>query len=217
MTALDVREVERQALDYLAEQLREAAPRYLVLEGEYDERPLEGEAAAMVFSFELNVSGASEHCPGGPRRHYVVAGRTAPGYFPAYGWGPDEAYSVHIGTRFMLETRLHIVDAALEPPGARAGLLAALTQFGDGATADLVDLAALFRVDDEAYFAVYRLRVRERDYYAFGGDCAPGFYEMTDRPPQAVLRLHLGQLIRHEARQTGSRAPAPQNTQKDDR
>ncbi len=216
MATLDVREVERQAVAYLAEQLGEAAPRFLTLEGEFDEQPLDGEAAAMVFSFELELGGGGP-CPRERRKHYVVAGQTSPGYFPAYGWSSDEAYSVHVGTRFMLETRLHIVEPSLEPPVAKVSLHAALRQFGNGAEPQSEELAALFRIDDEAYFAVYRVRVRDREYYAFGGDCPPGFYEMSDRPPQAVLRLHLGSLIRREARSVGESAPNRAHDERDGR
>jgi hypothetical protein len=54
--------------------------------------------------------------------------------------------------------------------------------------------------------AIYRLRVGGLEVYGCGADCPPGFYPLTPHPPQVVLRLHLGQVIRHEARAEAQRA-----------
>ena len=98
----------------------------------------------------------------------------------------------------MLEMGLQLVDPSLEPPGARSLLRAALQTFGGGAEPEKEQLAALFRCE-EGFFAVYRLTVAGQDVYCTGADCPPGFYSLTEHPPQVALRLHLGKLIRAEA------------------
>ena len=61
-------------------------------------------------------------------------------------------------------------------------------------------MAALFQCE-ERLFAVYRLTLNGAETaYFMGGDCPPGFYRLTEHPPQVALRLHLGKLIRAEAR-----------------
>ncbi|RMF74142.1 MAG: hypothetical protein D6744_14880 [Planctomycetota bacterium] len=200
MSELDVATVESQALAYLRKVLGERAPRYITLEREFAEAPLDGEGAAMLFSFDLEPGpGAAQSCTASDRRHYVVAGRTEPNYFPAYGLDADRGYSVHIGTRFMLEMRVAIADPNDEPPGARSGVERFIAEYAAAAPYEPLELAALFRCEDE-YFAVYRTRIADTEYYCFGAACPSGAYAMTHLPPQAVLRLHLGQVIRAEAR-----------------
>ncbi|MFQ5806671.1 MAG: hypothetical protein ACE5I3_09495, partial [Phycisphaerae bacterium] len=131
-------------------------------------------------------------------KHYVAVGETEPNFFPAYGLSPDDAYSFHVGTRFALEMGLQMVDASLEPPGARPLLRAAVRSYAAGAKLEKEELAALFRCE-EGLFAVYRLTLDGQDVYCMGADCPPGFYRMTAQPPQVALRLHLGKLIRAEA------------------
>lgn len=209
-----------EALAFLGTHLGERAPQTLTPVGEFDEAPLEGEGRTTLFSFDLPGSSpvgggsadgerraqpaaaapvaGSQACAAQAARHYVAVGCTAPNYFPAYDLTPDQAYSLHVGTRFMLEMELQRVDASLEPPSARETLqrlLADRQAVLDGP----VELAALFRCEDE-FYAVYRVSVDGAALYYLGADCPPGFYAMTQFPPQAALRLHLGQLIRREAR-----------------
>lgn len=94
-------ESREQARTYLRRELRDLAPADLHLVGCFDEAPLEGEGRAAVFTIELPAAGAGgwEPC------HYVIAGQTEPDYFTRYGLTPDEAYSFHIGGRFMLVMR----------------------------------------------------------------------------------------------------------------
>lgn len=215
---MDLAAARRQAEQYLAEALGPRAPGALQPQGEFDEAPLEGEARTWLFSFELpapaipEASGppATAICANRPTRHYVAAGQTEPNYFPAYDLSPDEAYSFHVGTRFMLEMQVQIVDASLEPPGARDALHAFVREYARGAALEAEALAGLFRCED-AYFAVYRLRLDGQDVYCLGADCPPGFYFLTQYPPQMVLRLHLGNVIRAEARRAanGANPPAP--------
>lgn len=199
MATLDVRAVEKAAVDYLLQHLGERGPRYLRLEQEFVESPLEGEGPTALFSFDLEPGDAAE-CAAVPRRHYVAAGATQPNFFPAYGMTPDDAYSLHVGTRFMLELGIQKIDDSFEPPGARAAMRKVVAQHAPGTPIADEQLAALFKCDD-SYFAVYRVRIGDLERYFMGADCPHGFYDMTEHPPQAALRLHLGKLIRREARQ----------------
>lgn len=206
MGVQDIRAIEREAIEYLRGELGERAPEYLALAGEFDEAPLEGEGRTWLFEFDLGGGPtAAAACGAGAAvdpRHYVAIGETTANYFPAYGLSADDAYSFHVGTRFMLGMELQRVDASFEPPGARAALHALLRQFAPGAAVEGEELAALFRCDGD-YYAVYRVTVGSQAVYVFGADCPPGFCRLTQHPPQAALRLHLGALIRREARDGG--------------
>src|SRR5262245_47986993 len=92
-------ELHAAAGAYLAGQLPGREVTGLALAGAFNEQTLAGEGAAAVFSFELRPGPGCQDSR--PARHYVVVGETVPNYFPAYGLSPDDAYSLHIGTRFM--------------------------------------------------------------------------------------------------------------------
>jgi hypothetical protein len=190
-------DLEADAREYLARELGPRAPARLLPEGRFDERPLEGEGATAIFSFDMQ--GRPGCAAEADARHYVAVGQTEPNYFPAYGLDPDEAYSLHIGTRFMLTMGVQRVEAELEPPQARQALRVFVARYAAGAELTGVELAGLFRCE-EAYFAVYRLRLAGEELYCMGADCPPGFYRCTQYPPQMALRLHLGGVIRAEAR-----------------
>ncbi len=192
---------ERLALAYLREQLGPRAPDSVNPAGNYDESPLEGEGRTWLFSFLTDTEAKTIEvgCDRGERMHYVAVGETAPNYFPAFGLSSDDAYSFHIGTRFLLEMRIQKVENELEPPDGRALLRKIIADAAPNAQVSDLVLAALFRCD-EGYFAVYRLLIDGVAHYAMGGDCPPGFYQFVQHPPQTVLRLHLGKLIRAEAK-----------------
>ena len=118
---------------------------------------------------------------------------------PADGYTLVHMDSFHIGTRFLLEMRIQKVENELEPPDGRALLRKIIADAAPNAQVSDLVLAALFRCD-EGYFAVYRLLIDGVAHYAMGGDCPPGFYQFVQHPPQTVLRLHLGKLIRAEAK-----------------
>lgn len=208
--------LERQALDYLAGQLGPRAPRRIMFEGAFDERPVDDEGRVGLFSFELpddvpcppapsrdpgpriSVGFKEPEAPRGGQRHYVAVGETEPNYFPAYGLRADDAYSFHLGTRYMLRMEVRRVEEFVEPRDARERLIELLRQHARGAPVTL-EPAAFFDCDQQCY-GVYRARVGTDDYYAIGADCPPGFYRLTQYPPQTALRLHLGKLLRAEAR-----------------
>lgn len=205
MTLADERlQSERIALDYLRAELGPRAPSRLVFEGRFNESPLEGEGPATLFSFTLHdVQSGCPHSHTPPVPHYVCVGNTRPNYFPSYGLNADDAYSFHIGTRFMLELGVSRADNRDEPPDSLDRLRSVVARLVHGCDIRDARLAALFRVEGELH-AVYRLRLGAEDVYFMGADCPPGFYRMTDSPPQAAYRLHLGKLIRAEARETDS-------------
>lgn len=198
----DLQQTERIAQEYLRTQLGDRTPSELRPIGEFDEAPLDGEGRTVLFSFDLEPGPGVQigECPGGAdRRHFVAVGQTEPNFFPAYGMSPDEAYSFHLGTRFMLQVGVCVVDAELEPPGARAALHKLVANHARDCQITNESLAGLFRCED-SYFAVYKLTLDGREVYCMGADCPPGFYTLTKHAPQTVLRLHLGNLIRAEAR-----------------
>lgn len=187
---------------YLASELGPRAPQTLRFEAAFDEQPLEGEGRTELYSFDLAAGGGAAACPAEAARHFVAVGETTPNYFPAYGLSADDAFSLHVGTRFMLTMQIGLTEPTLEPPGARAALHTFLATHLRGVAAGPEELAALFRCEDD-FFAVYRLTIDGRPLYFMGADCPPGFCDLADHPPQAALRLHLGRLIRREARSAG--------------
>ncbi len=190
---------ETTALAYLAEQLGHKAPSKLTLVSTFTEAPLDGEGAVSLFSFELTPELGAAACGSPPPdgMHYVVAGETAANYFPTYGLDADDAYSLHIGTRFLLEMRIGRIDPDQESPAFRDAMRGALRDTVAGVEIQHESLAGLFRGDEQTY-AVYRLTLKGEEVYFMGGDCPPGFYRLTQWPPQIALRLHLGKLIRAE-------------------
>jgi hypothetical protein len=192
---------EALARDYLREQLGDRAPSSLTREAHCRERSLESEGAVTVFSFTLPPAGPQCGAEGvRPRRHYVVAGETEPTYFPAYGLNPDEAYSFHLGTRFMVTVGVGLVDASTDAEAPRdEAVRQVIHSVHPNAEIEELHLAAMFGVEDQR-FAVYRVSVSGEAYYSVVGDCPPGFYRLTEYPPQVALRLHLGTLIRAEKR-----------------
>lgn len=189
---------EQAAEAFLREALANRAPEALRYCATFHEAPLENEGETALFAFTLAPGATQAACAPEDALHYCAVGETTPNYFPAYGLEPDDAYSFHVGTRFMLEMEIQRIDNANEPPDARAMLRSVVRTHAPAAPLGIEELAALFRCGDE-YFAVYRLPIDGKDYYVMGADLPPGFYEMTQHPPQAALRLHLGKLIRREA------------------
>jgi hypothetical protein len=191
--------LERTAVEYLQLQLGEHAPRYLTHELSIHERPLEGEGAVEVFSFPFDPAG-KEGCGPGEMRFFVVVGATEPNYFPGYGLQPDEAYSMHIGTRFMLEMGISRIDSTQEDAIDHELMRELVRGTNPTATLEHEELVARFRCVEQT-FAIYRLRISGLSAMLICGDITPGYYSLTDYPPQVTLRLHLGNLIRQEARE----------------
>lgn len=189
---------EKAAREYLARELRERAPAELVHAGSFDEPTLEGEGATTIFRFRLPSANSAAACAADNDEHYVAIGQTEPNYFPAYGLSPDEAFSLHVGTRFMLGMRISRADPSHEPARARAELRAIAQNFNPRARIAEPRLLALFCCEDQHY-GVYELDIDHETVLCVGADCPAGFYPDRRLPPQVVLRFHLGSLIRRES------------------
>ena len=192
---------------YLARELGPRAPSELREIARFDEAPLDGEGPVTLFAFTLPTdcrAAGAEDAPSAAA-HYVVVGQTEPNYYPAYGLGPDDAYSLHIGTRFALGVGLAVAPPADEPAGAADTVRSWVEACNPGVPLERFRLASLFR-SGEQVFAVYSVTLAGRNAYCFGADCPPGFGDRDDVPPQVSLRLHLGRVIRSEARHESRRA-----------
>jgi hypothetical protein len=180
------------AIDYLREQLRDAAPGELSNPRLFERSPLDGEGATAVFEFVADVGGR------GTERHFVVVGQTEPNYYPAYGLDADEAFSLHLGTRFMLV--MGVAQCDPNEPGhydAAGDAKAIVERIAHGVTVEDVTVAAMFDVDGGRH-AVLRCKLAGEPVYIFGGDAPPGFSRRVDLPHQVAYRLHLGHVLRRE-------------------
>jgi len=211
------------ALEYLAGQLRDAAPKRLGPPAFFPRNPLESEGPCLVFSFIADRAGQ------GGEMHYVVVGQTEPNYYPAYGLDADEAFALHIGTRFMLVLQIAQVPLDLKPqvsspkpqvaaPSGPAPVLksqisdlrsqipnladydaakdarAILDRVAPDAKLEDVAIAAAFDVDTHLH-AVLSARVNNQPTFILAAESPPGFSRRTDLPPQVVYRLHLGMAL----------------------
>lgn len=193
----DLKSLETAAAAYLKQQLGPRAPSELTFAGVFNESPLETEGEVALFAFELAPSGPAATCAGDPR-HFVVVGQTSPNYFPAYDLAPSDAYSLHLGTRFLLEMGLERIDISEEREQHRAAIREFVQGCNPQATVGGDELVLLFRAEEQ-HFAVYRVLIESVAYFCMGGDLPHGFYPAEKHPPQAFLRLHLGRVIREEA------------------
>lgn len=195
-------ELRQQARDWLAERLGDRAPDALDPVVAFDERPLEGEGPAVIFAFRLaRAVDDPERATSGPDvTQFVVVGQTEPNLYADYGLSPDQLYSLHIGTRFMLVLGIGVAENVVEASELRTQLDRFLYDTNPHVSAENITLAGCFRDAEGRVFSVHRVTLAGQDVYCVGGDLPPGFYELTDHPPQVALRLHLGQLIRTEAR-----------------
>jgi len=184
---------ESCALAYLREQLREAAPSTLSAPTLFPQSPLEGEGATVVFSFTA-ARGAR-----GPEPHYVVVGRTEPNYYPAYGLDADEAFSLHLGTRFMLVMGVaQAADGAGGDYDAYKDARAIADRVAPKMPLEDVCVAATFDVDG-AFHTVLRCKLGGEAIYIMGRDGPPGISRRIDLSPHVVYRLHIGHVLRREA------------------
>jgi hypothetical protein len=186
--------------EYLRSALGDRLPSELRPVQAFDEHPLDGEGPVGLFTFDLPVGDpVLRRLPTADPAHYLVAGQTDPNYFPTYGLSPDQGYSLHIGTRFMLVLGISLAETPGDLTPVRAALEDVALGCNPGRSTESLEPVAVYRADQQQ-FAAFRLRMGSQEFYAIGGDCPPGFYELTNLPTAVVLRLHLGQLIRAEAR-----------------
>lgn len=170
--------------------------------------PLDGDGPCVMIPFSAQ--------PGGRTResYFAVVGRTEPNYYPRWGLSADEAFRLHVGTRFMLVVGVGQTSdertAGFNPTEAVAHLVA---QIAPGQKPSEARLVVMFDVGGDRH-AVCRARIGSEEAYVFCGDAPPGFSRRVDLAPHVAYRLHLGALLLYEAeqdardaRQTAQRGP----------
>ncbi|HKQ48188.1 MAG TPA: hypothetical protein VJZ71_08980 [Phycisphaerae bacterium] len=179
------------ALGYLRAQLREDAPGELGVARVFERSPLEGDGAVVVFEFRARRGAAESD------QYYVVVGQTEPNYYPAYGLDADEAYSLHLGTRFMLVMG---VAQCVAPEGidVMAAARVVVDRVAPSAPIEGLTVAACFDVEGQ-HHVVLRGRVAGQDVYIMAGEAPAGFSRRVELPPQVAYRLHVGAVLRVEA------------------
>ncbi len=198
---LNVDEWRDFALAYLAEALGEAAPSRLENSVVHSRSPLEGEGATAAFEFTAERGGR------GPERYYVFVGRTEPNYYPAYDLSAEEAFELHLGTRFMLVMGVAQVEG-IEAAAGESGPAEAYDAMKDARQIvarvaperPITDLsvAVTFDVDGQRH-AVLRCKIGDESVYVFGRDAPQGFSRRVNLPPHVAYRLHVGHVLRREA------------------
>lgn len=184
------------ALAYLAEEFKEAAPTTLTKPVVFPLSPLESEGATVLFEFEANRTGA------GMERYFVVVGETEPNYYAAYDLNAEDAFALHLGTRFMLVMGVAQVDneksdAATYDPIRDAREI--VDRVAPDKTVTDVEIAATFDVEG-TFHAVLRCKIAGEPVYVMGRDAPQGFSRRTDLLPHVVYRIHLGNVLLQEAK-----------------
>lgn len=186
------------ALAFVGAHFGEAAPADLGKHRLFERSPLEGDGATVVFEFEADRSGR------GVQPYYVVVGQTEPNYYDGNGLDFDEAFSLHLGTRFMLVLGVAQVKDAPEeigpddqPYDLERDARLIVDRVAPKASLSDVSLAALFDVMGERH-AVIRARVADKDVFIMGRDAPLGFSQRTDLPAPMAYRLHIGGVLRKE-------------------
>lgn len=188
------------ALAYLRAQWPNDAPATLEAPAVFSRSPLEGEGAVVIYPFTSARAAA-----GGDPRMHVVVGATEPNYYPSYGLSVDDAFSLHLGTRFMLVMGIgqHEADGG-DPYDAEDDARRIVSRVSSTAPVEDVRIAAQFNVEGEIH-SVLKARVAEREVYILGRDAPMGFVERADLPAPVAYRLHLGRVLRAEPDPDGPR------------
>lgn len=181
------------ALAYLRTQWPKDAPSTLESPTVFPRSPLEGEGAVAIFPFATARVAA-----GGDPRMYVVVGETEPNYYPAYGLSVDDAFSLHLGTRFMLVMGVGLHESGTsEEYDAVDDARRIVSRVSSSASVEDVRIAAQFNVEEQIH-SVLKARVAGREVYILGRDAPMGFVERADLPAPVAYRLHLGRVLRAE-------------------
>ncbi len=177
---------------YLAERFPAGAPAGLTCPRFFDDAPLEGEGTVVIYRFTASPGGQT--C----ENYHVVVGETEANYYPAYGLDAEDAYHLHLGTRFMLVMGVAQADARSEADyDAAAEARRIVDHVAPGEPIAEVEVATAFDVGGQ-FHAIVRCSIAAEPVYLFGGDCQPGFSRRRDLAPQVVYRLHLGRILRRE-------------------
>lgn len=182
----------QQALEFLRAHLGTKAPKSLGAGRFVPGQPLEGEGDMTVFPFQADLQG------GQLERFWVVAGQTEANYYPHWSLTAEEAYCVHLGTRFML-----VMEAAQVMEGEwPADLAARVREAAAGAFPGLEILSvtplAVFRVEHQIH-AVCHVKLGTAGVIVVAYDAPLGIYPASGQLPHVVYRKHLGSLIQSEA------------------
>lgn len=182
---------EQMAREYLNWEFGTEAPEILRPVASFDRHPLEGEGPVTLFAFTASRGGNP------PEGFHVIAGETEPNYYPEWGLSPDDLYSVHIGTRFILVLEVRQLPLEELPSELESEIALLLDSIApDEPIANFLPVAA-FGMEGQRH-AVCRLRLADEELYVLGGDLPLGIYRRIDLPPHVIYRLHLGKLIRLE-------------------
>lgn len=180
------------ALSYLAGQLRDDAPKSLGQPTLFPWSPLEGEGTIVIFPFRaLHGAAADED-------YYVVVGRTEPNYYPAYGLSPEDAFHLHLGTRFMLV--LGVAQRSPRPEDdfdMHRDARMIVDRVAPGEPIEDLSLEAAFDVEGQLH-AVLRCRIRGAAVYIMAAHAPMGFSTHSELPPQVAYRIHIGRALLHE-------------------
>ena len=182
---------EQMALDYLRVELQHEAPTRIERVARFDEVPLQDEGRVTLFRFTARLAGPEE------QPYYVVAGQTVANYYPDWGLTPDQLYSVHVGTRFMLVVEVRQLAIEDLPTGIEAALGEELAGVLPGEPISSIVPVAAFRAEDQTH-VVCTARIADEDVYVMGGDLPMGIYRQVHLPPHVIYRWHLGEIIRME-------------------
>ncbi len=189
---------EHYAIKFLRAHFAEATTAQFDASSFYADSPLEGEGAIAIFRFH------ADRADRGPAPYYVAVGRTEPNYYDATGLDFDDAFALHLGTRFMLALSVAQVHESADAPAADAepyDLLRDARRIVDRVAPEApledVSLAALFDVAG-ARHAVIRARIAGTPVYIMGRDAPIGFSERTDLAAPVAYRIHLGHVLRME-------------------
>ncbi len=183
---------EQAARAYLASELPPAATVRITQQVAFTEHPLEGEGDVTVFGFESNVDGGEREA------FWVVVGDTQPNYYPHWELTADQAYDLHIGTRFMLVMEVASVPIESLPNDLATGIERFIGTVAPSQRVTGILPAAAFGIENEVY-TICRATIGDEHVYVLGQDCPPGIYREGELPPHVVFRRHLGKLIRYEA------------------
>ncbi len=129
-----------------------------------------------------------------------MVGQTEPNYYPAGGLEADDAFVLHLGTRFMLVMGIGLAgDDNLKDYDVVADIRQIVDRVVPGEPIEEVEIATAFSVSGDLHVVV-RCRLAGESVFVFAGDCPPGFDRRTDLSPQVAYRLHLGRLLLNEQR-----------------
>jgi len=180
------------AIGFLRKQLGQDAPLQLGDATLLRDSPLEGEGPVCAFQFMLKRVGAEPH------RCFVVVGRTEPNYYPVFDLTPDEVFSLHFGTRFMLVMGVAACDVASRSGyDAMADARRIVDRVAPKQPIDDLSVAAAFDVQGQIH-VVLQCLLDGRRVYIMAGDAPQGFSQRTHLPPHVAYRLHLGEVLRRE-------------------